>query len=493
MVTGWRYRLVSVFGVCILVCGSLFIANHSLSQMAFTTFVPLFNRLEPTVLSGESLWWALALSVLLVGASLAPLYRPQPSRLLDTVFYAQQRVIVAGLGLAAFGYFKWSYRLPRATLTMTIGLLLIVIPLWFVWIRRRPTSDAGRTLIVGDDLQQINHIISTMPTPAVGYLSPVLTATGRQQTAVADGGFSVLNKGFEVRDDQDGGRGSAGEDSHGVSLSRLGGLSRLTDVLVEQDIDTVVLAFRRADRGDFFGALDVCHRHGVNVKVHREYADSVLLSAGGVGELVDVDLEPWDPQEYVLKRLFDVAVAGCFLLLISPIAFLIILAIKTESKGPVFFTQQRTYMYGETFTIRKFRTLIPKKGGEVGTEIADDRRTKLGSILRTTHLDEIPQLWSILIGEMSVVGPRPAQTKIESNFEKEATEWRKRWFVKPGLTGLAQINDATSQDPREKIQYDIQYIRNQSLFFDLKILLRQLWAVVSDTTSLLQGDESAKK
>ena len=492
MVTGWRYRLLSVFGVCVLVCGSLLLANHSLSQGFFTTFVPLFNRLEPTVLEGESLWWAFVLSVLLVGASLAPLYRPKPSRLLDTVFYAQQRVIVAGLGLAAFGYFKWSHRLPRATLTMTIGLLLIVIPLWFVWIRRRPTSSAGRTLIVGDDFDQIRHIGSTLSTPAVGYLSPAVTVAGRQPTAVADGGVSVFETG-STGTEQNGGGSSTEAGSHAVSLSRLGGLSRLGAVLIEHDIDTVVLAFRRADRGDFFGALDVCHRHGVNVKVHREYADSVLLSAGGVGELVDVDLEPWDPQEYVLKRLFDVAVAGSFLLLISPIAFLIILAIKTESKGPVFFTQQRTYMYGETFTIRKFRTLIPKKGGEVGTEIADDRRTKLGSILRTTHLDEIPQLWSILIGEMSVVGPRPAQTKIESNFEKEATEWRKRWFVKPGLTGLAQINDATSQDPREKIQYDIQYIRNQSLFFDLKILLRQLWAVVSDTTSLLQGDESAKK
>ena len=492
MVTGWRYRLLSVFGVCVLVCGSLLLANHSLSQGFFTTFVPLFNRLEPTVLEGESLWWAFVLSVLLVGASLAPLYRPQPSRLLDTVFYAQQRVIVAGLGLAAFGYFKWSHRLPRATLTMTIGLLLVVVPLWFVWIRRRPTGDAGRTLIVGDDFDQIRHIGSTLSTPAVGYLSPAVTVAGRQPTAVADGGVSVFETG-STGTEQNGGGSSTEAGSHAVSLSRLGGLSRLGAVLIEHDIDTVVLAFRRADRGDFFGALDVCHRHGVNVKVHREYADSVLLSAGGVGELVDVDLEPWDPQEYVLKRLFDVAVAGSFLLLISPIAILIILAIKTESKGPVFFTQQRTYMYGETFTIRKFRTLIPKKGGEVGTEIADDRRTKLGSILRTTHLDEIPQLWSILIGEMSVVGPRPAQTKIESNFEKEATEWRKRWFVKPGLTGLAQINDATSQDPREKIQYDLQYIRNQSLFFDLKILLRQLWAVVSDTTSLLQGDESAKK
>ena len=462
MVTGWRYRLLSVFGVCVLVCGSLLLANHSLSQGFFTTFVPLFNRLEPTVLEGESLWWAFVLSVLLVGASLAPLYRPQPSRLLDTVFYAQQRVIVAGLGLAAFGYFKWSHRLPRATLTMTIGLLLVVVPLWFVWIRRRPTGDAGRTLIVGDDFDQIRHIGSTLSTPAVGYLSPAVTVAGRQPTAVADGGVSVFETG-STGTEQNGGGSSTEAGSHAVSLSRLGGLSRLGAVLIEHDIDTVVLAFRRADRGDFFGALDVCHRHGVNVKVHREYADSVLLSAGGVGELVDVDLEPWDPQDYLFKRLFDIAFAGVGLLVLSPLMILIAIAVKLDSDGPVLYGQARTAGFGETFPVYKFRTMLPESEFTDPIEDADnDRITRVGRVLRKTHLDEIPQLWSIFVGDMTVVGPRAAWVEEERVLEENTDSWRKRWFVKPGLTGLAQINDAKSTDPDEKLRYDLRYIREQS-------------------------------
>jgi len=480
---------VSVAGVVALVVSSLLIANHPATQQLFTTHVPLFTRLEPSVIDAVSLGWAVVLSVLVIGGSLLPLYRPQPSRLLDTVLYAQKRVIVGGLGLATFGYFQWSHRLPRATLTMTVGLLVLTVPLWFVWIRRRPTVEAGRTLVVGDDLEQIERIVPTIESTVVGYLCPSLTAPDR--TAVADGGVSIsenegTNEGAVGRD-QANGRKSL------ESISRLGGLSRLNDILIEHDIDTVVLAFRQADRGDFFGALDVCHNHGVNAKVHRDYADDVLTSSGDVGTLANVDVEPWDLQDYVFKRLFDVTIAGGFLLLISPVALVIMIALAMEGKGPIFFTQKRTYLFGDVFLIRKFRTLVPVEGGEVGTEIESHRQTKLGQVLRTTHLDEIPQLWSILVGDMSVVGPRPAQTEIESDFEQEAVDWRKRWFVKPGLTGLAQINNATSQEPQEKIRYDLQYIQNQSLTFDLMILIRQLWAVIVDTTSLVQRDESIEK
>ena len=103
-------------------------------------------------------------------------------------------------------------------------------------------------------------------------------------------------------------------------------------------------------------------------------------------------------------------------------------------------------------------------------------------MLRRTHLDEIPQLWSILVGEMSVVGPRAAWTEEEETvLEREAEAWRKRWFVKPGLTGLAQINDAKSTDPEAKLRYDLRYIREQSFWFDLKIVVRQVWKVLVDS------------
>jgi len=117
---------------------------------------------------------------------------------------------------------------------------------------------------------------------------------------------------------------------------------------------------------------------------------------------------------------------------------------------------------------------------------ANDRITRVGRVLRKTHMDEIPQLWSILVGDMSVVGPRAAWTEEELVLERETEAWRKRWFVKPGLTGLAQINDAKSTDPDAKLRYDIQYIREQSFWGDVMIVVRQLWKVGIDVGRMVR-------
>ena len=117
---------------------------------------------------------------------------------------------------------------------------------------------------------------------------------------------------------------------------------------------------------------------------------------------------------------------------------------------------------------------------------ANDRITRVGRVLRKTHMDEIPQLWSILVGDMSVVGPRAAWTEEELVLEQETEAWRKRWFVKPGLTGLAQINDAKSTDPDAKLRYDIQYIREQSFWGDVMIVVRQLWKVGIDVGRMVR-------
>ena len=463
MYTGWRYRGVGVTGTAVIAAAAVLVANHSLSQTIFTSYVPLFWRLEPTVLAGEPLWLSVGLAVVAVVGALLPLYKPQPRRRLAVVALAHKRVVVAMLGLATLGYFKWSLRLPRATLTMTFLLLCVAIPAWFLWLHRPPPSESSRAVIVGDDLEQIRRIADGSERSFLGCLCP-------SSHALSEAGS--------------GDRAVVASDGGNPPIERLGGLSRIEDVLVEYDVDTAVLAFHHADRGEFFGALDACYDHGVAAKVHREYSDAVLTNAEAVGTFVDVDIEPWDVQDHMLKRGFDVLFSGAALLALSPAIVLIALAIKLEGNGPVLFSQERTYLFGETFTVQKFRTLRPEPGGEVGTSFDGDRETSLGNFLRTTHLDEIPQLWSILVGDMSVVGPRPAQTALEGEFQAEATEWRQRWFVKPGLTGLAQINDATSSEPREKIQYDLQYIRTQSFWLDVQIVVRQLWLVVRDVASL---------
>jgi lipopolysaccharide/colanic/teichoic acid biosynthesis glycosyltransferase len=188
----------------------------------------------------------------------------------------------------------------------------------------------------------------------------------------------------------------------------------------------------------------------------------------------------------VLKRAFDLVFSAGGLLLLSPIVLGIAAMIKLDDGGAVLYKQERTAVFGETFEVYKFRSMAPE--GESATPVDDDdndRITRVGSVLRRTHLDEIPQLWSILVGDMSVVGPRAVWIEEESLLEAQEQSWRKRWFVKPGLTGLAQINDAKSTNPEEKLRYDLQYVKEQSFWLDLKIVVRQIWKVGVDVSEAL--------
>ena len=477
MIHGWRYRLVAAAGAAGITLLAVLVANHTLAQTVFTTYVPLFWQLDPRVLSGGGLQLAALVSVAAVLASFIPLFKPRPRRILDTVALAQQRVVVAGLVLAGIGYFNWTYRLPRATLVMLVGLLGVALPAWFVAIRRPSGQDERRALIVGDDAEQMAAIRTELSVPVIGYVCPSTTdqqlAVRRRSAAVASS--STADDGEQPTLATDGGDALIG-------LDRLGGLSQLETVLTDHDVDTVVMAFETADRGEFFGTLDLCHEYGIRAKVHRAYADDVLTATKQVGPIVDVDVEPWDPKDYVFKRVFDMAFASVGLLCAAPLIAVIAAAIKVDSPGPVFYEQERTAGFGETFPVYKFRTMIPEGASSTPVEDGDnDRITRVGRVLRKTHMDEIPQLWAIFAGQMSVVGPRAAWTEEEKTFlEREADTWRKRWFVKPGLTGLAQINDVKSTDPGLKIRHDVRYIREQSFWLDLKIVVRQIWMVVSD-------------
>jgi lipopolysaccharide/colanic/teichoic acid biosynthesis glycosyltransferase len=144
-------------------------------------------------------------------------------------------------------------------------------------------------------------------------------------------------------------------------------------------------------------------------------------------------------------------------------------------------------MFGETFAVYKFRSMVSNAESKTGPTISEEDRggvdprvTRVGRVLRQTHIDEIPQLWSILVGDMSVVGPRPERPALEEDIQIGLQNWRERWFVKPGLTGLAQINGVTGEEPEKKLRYDLEYIRIQSFWSDVKIVVRQLWMVFMD-------------
>jgi sugar transferase (PEP-CTERM system associated) len=177
------------------------------------------------------------------------------------------------------------------------------------------------------------------------------------------------------------------------------------------------------------------------------------------------------------KRIGDIVLSLAGLILVSPLLPLVALAIKLESPGPVLFKQIRVGKADENFVIYKFRSMrqdAEKESGAVWAKKNDNRVTKLGNFLRKSRIDELPQLFNVLIGDMSLVGPRPERPEFVKDLKKVIPYYSERHFVKPGITGWAQVRypyGASVEDAIEKLRYDLYYIKNYSLFFDLRIMI----------------------
>jgi lipopolysaccharide/colanic/teichoic acid biosynthesis glycosyltransferase len=176
----------------------------------------------------------------------------------------------------------------------------------------------------------------------------------------------------------------------------------------------------------------------------------------------------------MFKRAFDVVLSGIGLIVSSPLWATIALAIKIEDGGPVFYRQYRVGKNCKEFVSVKFRSMIPEsdaKWGAVPATEGDPRITRVGRILRATAMDELPQLWNIFRGDMSFVGPRPEWSELVKKFRVEIPEFDRRHAVTPGLTGVAQIYGHSELPRRQKLRYDLLYIKKQGFWLDLRIVL----------------------
>lgn len=186
------------------------------------------------------------------------------------------------------------------------------------------------------------------------------------------------------------------------------------------------------------------------------------------------------PVYAFLKRAFDVIVSLGFLLLLAVPMLIIALIVKLSSKGPALYYQQRLGLNGKPFNVIKFRTMYKDAEADgMRWSLGDDdpRITPVGRVLRKTHLDELPQLWCILVGDMSMVGPRPERPEYYDRFEQYIHGFRQRLKVKPGMTGLAQVRGGYFLKPEEKILYDVEYIKTRSIGLELRILLETVKVV----------------
>lgn len=183
------------------------------------------------------------------------------------------------------------------------------------------------------------------------------------------------------------------------------------------------------------------------------------------------------------KRVFDVAASGLLLALTFPIIALFACLVKLDSKGPAFFRQVRVGLYGEPFTVLKLRSMRTdaEDGGARWAERDDPRITRLGRFIRKVRIDELPQVWTVLAGRMSFVGPRPEVPPFVADLEDKLPYYAERHMVKPGITGWAQVNypyGASVDDARAKLEYDLYYAKNYTPFLDLLILLQTVRVVL---------------
>jgi exopolysaccharide biosynthesis polyprenyl glycosylphosphotransferase len=181
------------------------------------------------------------------------------------------------------------------------------------------------------------------------------------------------------------------------------------------------------------------------------------------------------------KRVFDVVLSSIGLIVAIPLMVIIGIAIKLDTKGPIFYCQERVGKNGKVYTLYKLRSMHEnaEENGAQWAEEDDPRVTKVGRFIRKTRLDELPQLFNVLKGDMSLVGPRPERPVFTYQFNEQIPGFINRLQVKPGLTGWAQVNGGYELTPAEKLEYDLYYIENRSIWLDIKIILKTIKVVLT--------------
>jgi Undecaprenyl-phosphate glucose phosphotransferase len=271
------------------------------------------------------------------------------------------------------------------------------------------------------------------------------------------------------------------DDSPGVPW--LGRFEELRAVLDRHPIDVVFVALPYADYGRLGEILGEIGDDPVTIHLVPD-VHSLTSLRGGIEEFEGVPLihlreSPLHGWNSLLKRVVDLAVGGSVLLVAAPLMGLVALGVRLTSPGPALLRQERMGLDGQLFHMLKFRTMrvgAEDETGPVWATARDDRRTRLGGLLRRWSLDELPQLVNVLRGEMSLVGPRPERPVFVEDFRRKIPGYMLRHKVKAGMTGWAQINGWRGNTSLEKrIEYDLYYIERWSLAFDLRILLATLW------------------
>ncbi|MDE3075204.1 MAG: undecaprenyl-phosphate glucose phosphotransferase [Chloroflexota bacterium] len=337
-----------------------------------------------------------------------------------------------------------------------VGVGRTVVTLAQGWLRRRGVG-VKRLLVVGTGAPARIVLNKIRRSPQLGYeVVGLIDENGR--------------RGFE--DD----------------LPILGGLADIPAAIERRRVDDMIVALNSSTPAVILDIADSVADLGVNIKVFPDVIQMITQDAGvddldGL-PLVAVRQVALRGKNVVIKRVTDVIVSAAMLVLFSWLMFIIAVLIKLDSRGRAFYVQERVGKDGKPFPCIKFRSMVEHaeaRTGPVWAQREDGRKTRIGAVLRRLSLDELPQFVNVLLGQMSVVGPRPERPVFVRQFSDDIPRYMERHAEKAGITGWAQVNGLRGNTSiEERTKYDLYYVENWSLLLDLKIMLKTLLVVFTD-------------
>ncbi len=453
--------LVTVLADGLAIEGAFLFSYWARFHSPFTSFVPVtlgIPSLEAYILGSFIVipaWILLFHSRRMYAARRNVFFSDEFFAIVRLVFFGMLIVMSAAFFYRAFSYSRAVFALLGASAVLFISLArAFMLRFERLWYARG--NDLKDVVIIGTNSTARRVHDSITQNPALGYRIV---------------GFFSIN-GLDQME-------TAGSDF-------LGRISHVPEYVRKHNIDIVLVSLTYKDHPQLYELVRDCEGLNSEIMMVPDMLE-LMTSRVRIKELhgipfINIKGVPLTTWNVIVKRGFDLVVSSVSLVLASPLLGILAVLIKLDSSGPVIYSQERVGLDGRPFRLLKFRTMranAEKGTGPVWAQQNDPRKTPIGGFLRRFSLDELPQLWNVMIGDMSIVGPRPERPHFVDQFKKEIPKYLDRHRVKTGMTGWAQVNGLRGNAPiEERTKFDVYYVENWSLVFDLKIILKTVRAVI---------------
>ncbi|OFW18536.1 MAG: undecaprenyl-phosphate glucose phosphotransferase [Acidobacteria bacterium RIFCSPLOWO2_02_FULL_65_29] len=380
------------------------------------------------------------------------------------VFVGSILAVVFGIVVTSYVQIYFANEVQRQT-----GAFQVSQPVWAIFLMLN-------VVLTYSSRELMREVLERRWRAGIGLKRVLIAGSGELGRLVADKILEHRELGYQIVgfvDDR-----ARGDHLGYRGLPLLGTIDEAADITTRESIDHLYVALPPEEHLRMIELLDATSRVIVDVKVVPDLLQVIALRAriedlDGV-PVINVNDVPLQGVNAAIKRLIDVAISSVALFFLALPLGLVALLVKLTSKGPVFYRQERMGLDGKSFSIVKFRSMnddAERESGPVWAVPRDPRVTPMGRFLRRSNLDEMPQLWNVFRGDMSIVGPRPERPHFVEQFRHRFPQYMLRHKVKAGLTGWAQVNGWRGNTPLEKrIEYDLYYIENWSVRLDLKIM-----------------------